>query len=141
MKSFPPKINPKTGAHLKACACILCHREWKSRALAAESARESAEARGMARAIKELRSRVAFLRLWTAKEASCKSTGTGIYGQLDRWVFDVAEEAPRLLALPVEAGSAMRWHHLRVAPAPGDTAVLACDGWVPRARSFELHEA
>lgn len=92
-------------------------------------------------ALPEDEARVAFLRLWTAKEASCKSTGTGIYGQLDRWIFDAAGEAPRLHALPAEAGSATRWHHLRVAPAPGYTAVLACDGWVPRPRSFELHEA
>jgi 4'-phosphopantetheinyl transferase len=92
-------------------------------------------------ALPEDAARVAFLRLWTAKEASCKSTGTGIYGQLDRWVFDPASESPRLGALPAEAGDAARWHHLRVAPAPGYTAVLACDGWVPRVRHFELHEA
>jgi 4'-phosphopantetheinyl transferase len=92
-------------------------------------------------ALPEDEARLAFLRLWTAKEASCKATGTGIYGYLDRWIFDPAPDAPRICALPAEAGNATRWHHLRVAPAPGYTAVLACDGWVPRARRFELHEA
>lgn len=82
--------------------------------------------------------RRAFLRLWTAKEASCKATGTGIYGQLDRWVFDPLAHAPRLLALPGDAGAASLWHHRRVTPAPGYTAVLACLGWAPNALGFSL---
>jgi 4'-phosphopantetheinyl transferase len=84
--------------------------------------------------------RLAFLRLWTAKESSCKSTGTGIYGQLPRWVFDAHALAPRLLALPAQAGDAARWHHLRVTPAPHYTAVLACDGYVPRVLGFSLDD-
>lgn len=82
--------------------------------------------------------RRAFLRLWTAKEASCKSTGTGIYGWLSQWQFESDEAAPRLLALPSAAGDASRWHHLRLAPHPDYTAVLACDGYLPRALVFVL---
>ncbi len=82
--------------------------------------------------------RRAFLRLWTAKEASCKSTGSGIYGQLSHWVFDARAESPTLVALPSAAGEAARWHHLRLMPVPGYTAVLACDGWCPQALGFVL---
>lgn len=82
--------------------------------------------------------RRAFLRLWTAKEASCKSTGTGIYGQLSHWVFDARAESPTLIALPAAAGEAARWHYLRLTPVSGYTAVLACDGWRPRAMGFVL---
>jgi len=39
--------------------------------------------------------RRAFLRLWTAKEASCKATGTGIYGRLAAWRFAIGEDDPR----------------------------------------------
>lgn len=68
----------------------------------------------------------AFLRLWTAKEASCKATGTGIFGFLPRWRFDVEQERPRLLALPEGAGDMARWRHERVT-MPGDehTVVMA----------------
>jgi 4'-phosphopantetheinyl transferase len=57
-----------------------------------------------------------FIWLWTAKEASCKATGTGIFGFLPRWAFAAGEAPPRLLALPAEAGEATRWSFLRVAP-------------------------
>jgi len=69
--------------------------------------------------------RRAFLRLWTAKEASCKATGTGIFGWLPRWRFDPGSDQPRLLEAPVDAGDAARWRHLRLAPAPTHTAVIA----------------
>ena len=84
-------------------------------------------------AMDEETARVAYLKLWTAKEATCKSTGTGIYGQLPRWQFDAqAESDPVLLAWPQESGPRERWHHARIEPAPGYTCVLACDGYVPR---------
>jgi 4'-phosphopantetheinyl transferase len=77
--------------------------------------------------------RRAYLRLWTAKEATCKSTGTGIYGQLPRWQFDArAAGDPVLLAWPEESGPRERWHHARVEPAPGYTCVLACDDYRPQ---------
>lgn len=90
------------------------------------------------RALPDDEARRAFLRLWTAKEASCKATGTGIYGQLDRWTFASDSDTPHMLALPGEAGAASSWHHLRFNPAPGYTAVLACAGWKPSARGFRL---
>lgn len=69
--------------------------------------------------------RVAFLQLWTAKEASCKATGTGIYGFLDEWRFEPSSPSPRLLAAPAEAGASERWRFLRLAPSSEHTAVLA----------------
>lgn len=83
-------------------------------------------------AMDEEAARAAYLRLWTAKEATCKSTGTGIYGWLDRWQFDPhAPGDPVLLACPPESAPGERWHHARVSPFPGYTCVLACDGYAP----------
>ena len=70
--------------------------------------------------------RAAFLRLWTAKEASCKATGTGIAGWLAHWRFDPRPDPPQLVALPAEAGAASRWYHARLSPDPDYTVVLAC---------------
>lgn len=69
--------------------------------------------------------RTAFLRLWTAKEASCKATGTGIYGFLADWRFDVSSASPRLQAAPADAGVAERWRFMRLAPSSEHTAVVA----------------
>ena len=83
--------------------------------------------------------RRAFLRLWTAKEASCKATGTGIFGWLPHWRFDAGIDSPRLLAAPAHAGDRSRWQHWRVAPAPSHTAVLALrDGAAPRQVGYRL---
>lgn len=83
--------------------------------------------------------RLAFLHLWTAKEASCKATGTGIFGWLPHWCFDPGVESPRLLAAPAHAGDPSRWRHWRVAPAPSHTAVLALqDGDAPRQVGYRL---
>ena len=78
----------------------------------------------------------AFLRLWTAKEAACKATGTGIFGWLPAWRFDAGAEQPSLRALPAEAGAQALWHFLRVTPEPGYTCVLAAQGFRPRWRHF-----
>jgi 4'-phosphopantetheinyl transferase len=82
----------------------------------------------------------AFILSWTAKEASCKATGTGIFGFLPRWAFAVGEAQPRLLALPAEAGEAARWSFLRVQPSAEHTAVIAMRDAVPslRLRCFTL---
>lgn len=74
----------------------------------------------------QLRER-AFVHTWTAKEAACKATGSGLRDRLNAWVFDIdpAGIEPRLLAAPTEAGDAAAWCFLRVQPAPGYTAVLA----------------
>ena len=69
--------------------------------------------------------RRAFLRLWTAKEASCKATGTGIFGYLPRWRFDVGADTPCLLEAPNDAGDASRWQFHRVSPSTQHTAVLS----------------
>lgn len=69
--------------------------------------------------------RVAFLQLWTAKEASCKATGTGIYGFLADWRFDPSSALPLLQAAPAEAGAGERWRFLRLAPSSEHTAAIA----------------
>ncbi len=81
----------------------------------------------------------AFLRLWTAKEASCKATGTGIFGFLPLWQFAPDSAAPILLALPGDAGDAGRWRFQRLAPAPGFTAVIALrDAPAPTVQGLRL---
>ena len=77
------------------------------------------------RALGDDDARQAFLRLWTAKEASCKATGTGIFGFLPQWRFDVASPTPLLRAAPADAGLEARWRFLRLAPSAEHTAVLA----------------
>ncbi len=74
----------------------------------------------------------AFIALWTAKEASCKSTGTGIYGWLAQWRFATAPGSPKLVSPPAAALPAARWRHRRLTPAAGYTAVLAVDGFDPQ---------
>jgi 4'-phosphopantetheinyl transferase len=97
----------------------------------------------------EDRARRAFIRLWTAKEASCKATGTGIFGYLPRWRFAVdlepetpgLERAPRLLEAPADAGDLARWSFLRVAPSDQHTAVLALrDGDGLALAGYELQD-
>jgi len=82
----------------------------------------------------------AFILSWTAKESSCKATGTGIFGFLPRWAFAVGEAQPRLLALPEDAGEAARWSFARVQPSSVHTAVIAMRDASPslRVRGFEL---
>ncbi len=72
--------------------------------------------------------RRAFLRLWTAKEASCKATGTGIFGRLAAWRFAIGDDAahPRVHATPDEAGIAEHWRFHRLAPVASHTVALAC---------------
>lgn len=69
--------------------------------------------------------RSAFLRLWTAKEACCKATGTGIFGYLAAWRFDALAEQPLLAAAPADAGAPHRWRFARLSPSLEHTAVLA----------------
>lgn len=95
----------------------------------------AAEAQALA-ALDDEAARQAFLALWTAKEAACKATGTGIFGRLDRWRFAVGVEPPQVLALPEEAGAASEWHFLRLAPGDEHTAVAACRGRPPEPRGF-----
>lgn len=78
----------------------------------------------------------AFMRLWTAKEASCKATGTGIFGWLPRWQFDLGSLPPRPIAIPADAGDAGHWWHARVEPWPGYTCVIAAQGGPRRLRQL-----
>lgn len=78
----------------------------------------------------------AFLRLWTAKEAACKATGTGIFGWLPAWRFEVAAEQPHPLAAPEHAGSLDRWRFQRIEPEPGYSCVVAAWDCAPRWRYF-----
>lgn len=83
--------------------------------------------------------RRAFLRLWTAKEASCKATGTGIFGYLARWRFAPETEAPTPIAIPDDAGDATRWTFLRVMPTPVHTVVVSLrDAGFSRVATFTL---
>lgn len=86
--------------------------------------------------------RRAFLRLWTAKEAACKATGTGIFDRrLAAWRFDALADPPQPRALPPEAGARAEWAFLRLAPGPEHTAVAACRGFVPRPQGFVVADA
>lgn len=124
---------PRVGVDLERLARTPSHRALAARYYAPDEA----AALG---ALDDDAARVAFLQLWTAKEASCKSTGTGIYGQLHRWGFAVGPAQPQLRTAPAEAAPAARWHHLRLTPWPGYTAVLACDGFAPQPRGFLLED-
>ena len=75
---------------------------------------------------------LAFLRLWTAKEASCKATGTGIFGYLHKWQFALEPDQPRLVAAPGAAGDPSRWQFQRFSPTPELTAVLALQDMTPQ---------
>ena len=85
--------------------------------------------------------RLAFLRLWTAKEASCKATGTGIFGYLARWCFDPLAQQPQATVIPDDAGDAARWTFLRLSPSPVHTAVVSMrDAGFDRAETYSLVE-
>lgn len=120
----------RVGVDLERTDRVLSHRALAPRYFA------DAEASALA-ALPEEPARRAFLALWTAKEAACKATGTGIYGQLADWQFVVDEGEPRLVAAPPAAG-ADGWSFRRVAPAPAYTAVVACRGEIRRLHQFAL---
>ena len=122
----------RLGVDLERTDRVLPHRRLAARYF-------SAAEQAALQALPDEAARAAFLRLWTAKESSCKSTGTGIYGQLPRWQFAAeAEGDPVLRAWPTESGPRERWHHARVQPAPGYPCVLACDGYAPRPQVLVL---
>lgn len=85
-------------------------------------------------------SRRAFLRLWTAKEASCKATGTGIYGRLAAWRFAIDEVAasPVALHFPPDAGASAQWRFHRLSPAASHTVALACIDILARPQGYRV---
>ena len=87
--------------------------------------------------------RRAFLYAWTAKESSCKATGTGIYGWLDQWSFacDAMGSDPKLTQVPNDAAPLAAWQHRRVTPAEGYTAVLAAKGSIGTLSMHRSNEA
>lgn len=86
--------------------------------------------------------RRAFLRLWTAKEAACKATGTGIFGYLSRWRFAIEDDAsaPGLLEPPADAGDQSQWRFHRLAPTPAHTVVVACRDIADAPRGFVIED-
>jgi 4'-phosphopantetheinyl transferase len=65
-----------------------------------------------------------FVRWWTAKEAGCKATGTGLSGHMATWCFAAGDSATPE-AVPDDAGDAASWQFVRIAPSPSHTAVVA----------------
>jgi len=84
--------------------------------------------------------RLAFLHAWTAKESSCKATGSGLRDRLSAWRFEIDPIGadPRVRGAPAEAGDPQRWSLRRITPAPGFTAVVAAAGAIRRVRLIAL---
>jgi 4'-phosphopantetheinyl transferase len=96
------------------------------------------EAAALAALPDELQTR-GFLHAWTAKEAACKATGSGLQDRLDRWCFEIdpGSADPQLRCAPPEAGDLAAWSLRRLNPAPGYTAVVAAAGAI---RALHLGE-
>ncbi len=84
---------------------------------------------------------VAFVRLWSCKEAVLKALGRGIAFGLERLDFelDAAGDVIGLQAIAAEAGDAAEWRLLRLAPLPDLCGALAWRGPAMRVCSFR-HE-
>lgn len=89
-------------------------------------------------ALPQARQAAAFVHAWTAKEAACKATGSGLRERLSAWQFEIDSEPaqPRLLAAPAADASGCDWSFRRLEPAPGFTAVVAAAG---RIEALRLH--
>jgi 4'-phosphopantetheinyl transferase len=97
------------------------------------------EAAALAALPDELQAR-AFLHAWTAKEAACKATGSGLQDRLHRWCFEIDPSSadPQLRCAPPEAGDPAAWSLRRLSPAPGYTAVVAAAGTIHALHMAEL---
>ena len=83
-----------------------------------------------------------FLQLWTAKEAACKATGTGLGGHMHRWAFAISEGNPTPRNIPDEAGTADDWRFLALKlPEDGFLATIALRGPFERLRLFRLEDS
>jgi 4'-phosphopantetheinyl transferase len=83
---------------------------------------------------------VAFLRLWTCKEAVLKALGRGLSFGLDRLSFEIdpASQSVALRAIAEEAGQPRDWQLQRFEPVAGYAGALAWRGPSLRIRAFRL---
>lgn len=95
------------------------------------------EAKALAR-IAESQRQMAFLRLWSCKEAVVKALGSGIGFGLARLQFDIGPsgEPSGLSVIHASAGAAQDWHIVALAPTAAQVGAIAWRG-LPRAvRAF-----
>ncbi len=85
--------------------------------------------------------KLAFYRLWCAKEAVLKARGEGLSFGLDRLVFSVADDGWRLRSLDPALGDAREWQLLGFRPVPGYSAALAWRGEPRAVRGWRLTAA
>jgi 4'-phosphopantetheinyl transferase len=95
------------------------------------------EASALAR-VDEAHRQIAFLRLWSCKEAVVKALGTGIGFGLARVQFgiDPAGEPVGLSVIHASAGAVKDWHVVRLAPTGAHVGALAWRGPARRVRAF-----
>lgn len=98
-----------------------------------------AEAKALMR-LRETQQQLAFLRLWSCKEAVLKALGAGISFGLDRLEFalDRHGEPARLNVIDASAGAIDAWHIVRIAPTPDHVGAAAWHGPELRVRAFAL---
>ena len=90
-------------------------------------------------ALDEAAQGVAFMRLWTSKEAVLKALGHGISFGLHRLRFALDEGGGvGLQAIAAEAGTPEEWRLRCFEPAPGHAGALAWRGPDLRVRAFRL---
>jgi 4'-phosphopantetheinyl transferase len=95
------------------------------------------EASALAR-LEEPQRQMAFLRLWSCKEAVVKALGIGIGFGLARVQFgiDPAGEPVQLSVIHASAGNVEDWHVVRLAPTAAHIGALAWRGPARRVRAF-----
>jgi len=97
----------------------------------------AAEASALA-GLDEPQRQIAFLRLWSCKEAVVKAIGIGIGFGLARMQFgiDPAGEPVELSVIHASAGAIEDWHVVRLAPTSAHVGALAWRGPPLRVRAF-----
>lgn len=101
---------------------------------------DAIELRALA-ALPESERQIAFLRLWSCKEAVLKALGRGIGFGLNRLVFvlDVQGRSPRLSSIAADAGHVREWNVVELAPASDYCGALAWRGGALSVRAFTMH--